>query len=81
MTKDQTEAVKEAVIEYFKLKKVVGDISKLIGSNFMYKLLITGISPQETQEIYLETIVKCATKNIDAKSFEFLKPFIEGQKE
>lgn len=81
MTKDQTEAVKEAVTEYFKLQEASGNINKLIGNNFMYKLLLTGIPSQEAKEIYLEAIVKHATKNVDPKSFEFLKPFIEGQEE
>lgn len=81
MTKDQTEAVKAAINEYFRLQKLSAELNDIIVNNFMLKLLLTGIDPKEAQEIYLEAIVKHAVGKIDKKSFEFLKPFIQDKEE
>lgn len=81
MTKDQTEAIKTAINEYFRLQKLSAELNDIIVNNFMLKLLLTGIDPIEAQEIYLEAIVKHAVSKIDKKSFEFLKPFIQDKEE
>lgn len=82
MTIEQTKVIKEAITEYFELQEAANKLNELIGNRLMLKLFSSGISQEEAQEIYLETIVKHAVRNIDSKSFDFLKPFIkrEGEK-
>lgn len=79
MTSEQIKIVKEAIIEYYKLQEAANKINSSIGNRLIFKLLSSGISQEEAQEIYLETIVKHAVRNIDSKSFDFLKPFIERE--
>lgn len=79
MTSEQTKIIKEAIIEYYELQEAVNKINGAIGNQLMLKLLSSGISQEEVQEIYLETIVKHAVRNIDSKSFDFLKPFIKRE--
>lgn len=79
MTNEQIKAAKEAVNEYFEYQKISSKINDLIADRFMFKLLSSGIDPKEAQEIYLETVVHHAAKNIDSRSYDFIKPFIKKE--